>query len=356
MSLDSSTVTRWSGEGIRSFSAPLETLLDLLPTFSRAPLCVDLRPMSAARGSLPPILGGRRGVPAHRYLDAILVNPEWPAQRPVPIALVSKGYSLVQHRELVASLSRAIGKHIKGAPSLPCAVVLSEYGGRMKLRVTLPTDFKPPDGEPIVPTIECLNSVDRSRPLQVYLGWFRFICFNGLIVGEEFARLRKRHVRSLELADVQEAVSQQISRLARDAEVLKTWGATAVSDEALRAWVDGSLAKEWGLHAAARVWHISRTGFDCRVRPSDQQVPASHRRVERGGAVPGSKAPNGTAYRISQVLAFVAGQGAELEAVQQRLADIPALMRALLSEAPEAPVVRASSVRRVGRPNRRRVS
>lgn len=300
---------RWSGEPVRHFSAPLGALPDLLPTFSRAPLSIDLRPPSAARRLIPASFGGHRAVPGHKYLDAILLEPEWPGDPAIPIALVSKKYSLIQHRELVGALSVTLREHVEGTSDLPCDVVLSEYSGRMKLRIKLPSDFRPPDGEAIVPTFECLNSVDRSRPLHVYLGWFRFICSNGLIVGAEFARMQKRHVRSLELDDVQVAVSEQVARLTRDAEVLSAWWATSVSHQALRAWVDGPLAEGWGVQAAARVWHISLTGHDCRVRAADQKVPPSLREVERGDCVPGSAQPNSNAYRISQVLAFVAARG-----------------------------------------------
>jgi hypothetical protein len=270
-------VNRWAGEELRVTSTTLGRAADLLPTFTRAPLSIDLRPMSRPRRVLPPILGGRRGIPDHKYLDAILLNPdpEWPYERPLPIALVSKQYSLIQHRDLVVALTAALGEHVEHPRTLPCDVALSEYGGRMKLTVKLPSDFRPPDGEPIVPTLECLNSVDRSRPLQVYLGWFRFICSNGLIIGEEFARMRRRHVRSLELDDIQTTVSQHVSRLARDAETLSRWWDTPIGNEAVRAWVDGLVAKEWGVHAAARVLHITRTGRDCRVTTADQRVPPS---------------------------------------------------------------------------------
>lgn len=317
---------RWSGEELHVTSTVLGDAVKMLPSFRRTPLAADLRLASGGvRGRFASWLHNGGSPVAHRYLDAVLLTPRSVGEAEIPIAVVSRQYTLIPHRELVDTLLAAVSEQIPGAGGLACDVALSEYGGRMKLRVHLPPAFAPPDGEAIQPTIECLNSVDRSRPLQVYLGWFRLVCSNALIIGQEFARMHRRHVGTLELEDVHTAVSTALERLTRDADVLQSWWSTPVAGQTLRKWVDGPIAESWGVHAAARVLHIAGTGYDCRVHGRGR-VPASRRQVERTEPVPGSATPNDNAYRLSQVLAFLAGKWNEVERMQQRLCEIPLLM------------------------------
>jgi hypothetical protein len=48
--------------------------------------------------------------------------------------------------------------------------------------------------------------------------------------------------------------------------------------------------------------------------------------VEKGEQVPGSAVPNDNAYRLSQILAFVAGTRRDVDAIHERLAGIARLM------------------------------
>jgi hypothetical protein len=93
-----------------------------------------------------------------------MLRPETDGEPEVPIAFVSKQYSLISHRDLASLLAAALAEHVEDASHLTCDLTLSEYGGRMKLRIHLPKHIEAPDGEQIEPTLECLNSVDRSRP------------------------------------------------------------------------------------------------------------------------------------------------------------------------------------------------
>lgn len=60
-------------------------------------------------------------------------------------------------------------------------LVLSEYGERMHLRVVVPNhDILIQRREALMLEVHCFNSVDRSMALQVWLGWYRLVCSNGL--------------------------------------------------------------------------------------------------------------------------------------------------------------------------------
>ena len=110
----------------------------------------------------------------------------------MPIGVVSKRYALVQHTAVIEALENALRSEDVGSTDLRCRLTMSESGARMAMRVELPDEFafKAPDGHPMALTFECFNSVDRTVPLFALLGWFRFVCTNGLVIGITHASLR----------------------------------------------------------------------------------------------------------------------------------------------------------------------
>jgi Domain of unknown function (DUF932) len=322
---------RWSGESVSTLDCLLGEVGAKLPSFRRAPLTTDLRPLAKSRSWASALFNRVQPPPVgHRSLDAIIRLPDASISEEVPIALVSKRYSLIPHAGLTAAIIEALRTHFGDATTaMPCTMSLTEYGGRMHLRVLLPEQFTAPDKHNIRPTLECLNSVDRSRPLQVFLGWFRIVCSNGMVVGEALQNMKRRHIRSLELTDVSDAVTESVGRLTRESGLLKRWWNFPVNDGQLVSWIDGPLHQQWRVRAAARVLHIARTGRDGRLAdsgPRTQALPPSRRLMMRGPDVPGSQPPNDNAYRLAQVLAFVAAERIEVEARQSRLLEIPGLI------------------------------
>jgi hypothetical protein len=50
--------------------------------------------------------------------------------------------------------------------------------------------------------LECFNSVDGSTKFQAFMGWYRFVCSNGLIVGITQVDMRRRHIWGLDILDI----------------------------------------------------------------------------------------------------------------------------------------------------------
>ena len=73
-----------------------------------------------------------------------------------------------------------------------------------EIRATLPDSyaFLEANGQKMALTFECFNSVDRTVPLMAAVGWFRFVCRNGLVLGTTTARIRQRHSSPLNLEEV----------------------------------------------------------------------------------------------------------------------------------------------------------
>lgn len=73
------------------------------------------------------------------------------------------------------------------------------------------------------------NSYGLTWPLIVLLGAFRLVCTNGLVVGEKFFQLKKRHILELERMDFREQVKTALERFNNQVETWKKWGTRLLS-------------------------------------------------------------------------------------------------------------------------------
>ncbi len=88
------------------------------------------------------------------------------------------------------------------------------------------------------------------------IGWLRFICANGMVVGTATARMRQVHNTALDAKEIGATIRSGLANAAADLEQFKQWVQIPVSDELFRRWVDNELRKRWGVKAATRAYHI----------------------------------------------------------------------------------------------------
>jgi len=185
----------WEGSRVAELKGTLSELYGQIPIFSRHPF--------------------RSGGQENRYKDEIRREPLKIAEDPLPIATVSKTYALIQHRDLLSSMFRALRSLGIDVSELECTIYISEYGERMQWNCAVPNvDFDPGDGHPIVLRVNCLNSVDMTTVLEITLTWFRLICANGLMFGIRDSLLRRRHIQSLDPEHIASYLSDQLQQAA----------------------------------------------------------------------------------------------------------------------------------------------
>jgi len=197
-------------------------VLPRLPSFDRVPFATP-------------------GSADHGFLDAIVRRAEPGRGLPaVPVAVVSKRYQLLPHAEAadaVRAALAAIGVHPR---DMQAEASLTAYGARLWLAVRLPRehDYDPGDGHPLALRLVCLNSVDGSTPLRMLLGWYRFVCANGLAVGTT-ARNGLVHREGMMPADVAPLIQAGLELAGREKQALREWRATPVPAPRLGAFADG---------------------------------------------------------------------------------------------------------------------
>ena len=237
---------------------------------------------------------------------------------------------LVQHTSVVAALENALRSADIELRDLQCRLTLSESGARMGIRVELPERFafSAPDGHAMALTFECFNSVHRTVPFFALLGWFRFVCSNGLVVGTTHASLRHDHRPPLRIDELEPVLTEGLAAAAYDRERLTESMASCVSADALSTWVDGPVAKAWGAFAAARVHAMRPPGLT--ASRAGRQKGAPHARgILQPRPVPGADGPRTDSYGLAQALAWVAARRNE---VAERVAwrgEIPKLLAQL---------------------------
>jgi hypothetical protein len=298
--------THWLGEDVEQIDTTLDQIEQLLPVFVRS------------------------GLGKNRFLDLIVREG---GQEPLPVATVSKRYTLVQHADATNAVTAEIRRHRIDPAGVPAHLLISEYGSRIALRATLPDEysFTPPDGHKTALAFECFNSVDRSVPLMAAVGWFRFVCSNGLVVGTASAKVRQRHLPPLNIGEIAEVLTEGLAVAIHERKAFAKWSGTRVAHRALVSWVDGTVAEAWGPYAAARVYAIATTGEDGTPERVFRTVAPHERSLIKTTPVPGAKASCDDAYGIAQVLAWIAAQRNNVAERLEWRAEIPALMAKLVA-------------------------
>jgi len=227
-----------------------------------------------------------------------------------PVALVSKDYEHISHREFLQTFVGELGKYGIRPGDVSIAAICDPWGARMmaQIRVDLEEFSFSPDGHQVNLSLYCFNSVDASTRLRVLLGWLRMVCSNGMIVGEFAGSISGRHDDRLDLDREIKSFHQQFEKRLQQQEKLTRLAGKRIEEPALRDWVDNRVQKTWGPNNAARLWHILRTGHDALCPPGKAEAAPSLRKLEMRDPVPGAPEQSQTAYDVYQAMTWMAGR------------------------------------------------
>ena len=341
----------WYGREINSWEGTLGELLDKIPDFEQVPYAIADEGINP---NLDMIVRDR----LKPHSGELLPNTD---QVQMPVAIVSKKYQLVQHHHVINALVSALAKNKFDLDSLMAELCLTQFGERMWFSLTLPTYsldlpsnmfFEPADKYPLNLTVNALNSVDKTTALEINLFWYRLVCGNGMVYGDNI-KFKEIHLTdSLNPDAIEEFVRYQLEReqLRAQHQLLTKWQEAQVtilrlsdakpSSGQIEKWLEKSVSNKWGVHAAARAYHIAKTGCDGKFIINTDKNKKKKKRVKFNEltldpktetSVPGAFAPVRNAYDISQVLGWLASQQATVQKQLNWMADIPTLMRSLLT-------------------------
>jgi len=144
--------------------------------------------------------------------------------------------------------------------------------------------------------------------------------------------LRRRHVQSLDPDEIASYLREELQKVTAEKSLYREWFRHSVTEKSIFDWVNESVLKKWGLHAAARVWHIVTTGMDGDVQQASNRKP-HELQLKSMREVPGACAPVSNLFHVSQVLSWIAGTRTNVQEQLQYIRDIPSLMEPLTRQA-----------------------
>ncbi len=249
----------------------------------------------------------------------------------VPVGVVSRDYALLQHSSVCDEAKKALEDAKIDPAKVSAELRLTELGERMKLSLRLPDNylFDPGDKFPVTVRLECLNSVDGSTRFRAVMGWFRLVCSNGLTIGITQSESDRRHVGDFQFGDIGNILRGGLGEYKLERDTLIRWQNLEVGPTKLRAWVDTDLRVGWGFKAAARAFHIATSGRDVTVLGPYRGYRPTNVRVETSDAVPGAPEESTSLFDVSQVLAWLAKERADIQEQMDWREQIPSLIAPL---------------------------
>jgi len=321
------TIPLWSGEPVRITKGSPATLTKMIPNFDRRPFS-----MSSIGSSPAEQPKGASSLGENDLYDLIVRLPLNEQEAEIPVGAVSKHYKLVQHRDLFELACEAIKAASIDLEHLEATLELSVFGSKMAITFTLPKefDFEPGDGQNLNLQFHCVNSVDGRSRLRIMLGWFRFVCGNGLVVGTALLGQRFIHNEYLDLPDLGHVLTDGLKSAEQEKASFTKWMGTPIEESRLVKWSDGPLRDEWGPFAAARVHLICRTGCDGRFARQGEKAPPHRKGMIPMAHVPGAPLRAENAYHVAQALSWIARSKRDIQDQLDGMIAIPKLMDLLL--------------------------
>jgi len=316
---DTDAPDRWKGAPVVEKTGVIAEIMPLLPEFDTRMLSISGEGLSVLN-------------PSYRV---VYRKPTADADLPLPVGVVSRKYRLVQHAKVLEVAVNALNKAGVNTDDLQVQLRITENGERMSLGLLFPDDQRysvslKGNGDTMRLRLQCLNSVDGSVRFMAFLGWYRFVCSNGMMVGITKLDIRQRHYIGLDIDRVGAVLSHGLPLLEREKKLYVRWRNAGVEADGARGWIDGPLRKRWGVKLAARTFHIVRTGSDAdfalpfeRGKPSDKTMIATK-------SVPGLHGPAANAFDVSQALSWLAKERRNVQEQVELMMEIPEMMEELM--------------------------
>jgi hypothetical protein len=165
-------------------------------------------------------------------------------------SIVSKDYKLIRHEDAVQRIESAINKN-RNLGKYITRTKFYNHGGRMcRTYRFYKKSVEIKKGDTINPQLHLFNSYDVTWPFIVIIGAFRFVCANGLVVGEKYLHIRKRHVYHFDQMDIEEQVATALKRFNLQTNQWKRWTEIKLNE---KIYANVMKAMKFGKKAVAKI-------------------------------------------------------------------------------------------------------
>ncbi len=320
----------WNGSPVTQYDGTMMDLRECIPLYERRTFGPALHRI--ADRLLDPLFETPAAISGiNTFHDVIVRMPLNSDAVEIPVGVVSKQYALIQHRTLFDEASKAIKRVGINLSETTVQLSMTAFGERMHLAILLPEKYNMVLNDDVLGLrLECFNSVDGSMKFTCIIGWLRFVCSNGLVVGVADTYYKQRHNRNLEMNDIAAMLGAGIAATTGEMESYLGWSKKQITEDTLEKWTNEHLAKRWGVKAAARAWHITRSGCDVSFADPFEKGLPTEKTVRVESVVPGAILPGNTVYAVAQSLAWLAKERRDIQEQLQMKREIHELLKPLL--------------------------
>ncbi|RZB36382.1 MAG: hypothetical protein SRB2_02207 [Desulfobacteraceae bacterium Eth-SRB2] len=138
-------------------------------------------------------------------------------------SIVSKDYKLIRHEDAVQRIESTIDENLELGKYKTVTEFYNDGGRMCRTYRFYKKSVEIKKGDKVNPELHLFNSYDITWPFIVLIGAFRFVCANGLVVGEKYLHFRKRHVFDFEQMDIKKQVSTALNRFNLQTNQWKRW-------------------------------------------------------------------------------------------------------------------------------------
>ena len=175
-----------------------------------------------------------------------IVNPEIDKV----YSIVSKDYKLIRHEDAVQRIERIIDENLELGKYKTDTEFYND-GARMRMIYRFyEKSVEIKKGDTVNPELHLFNSYDITWPFIILIGAFRFVCANGLVVGEKYLYFRKRHVYHFDQMDIKEQVATAFKRFNLQTKQWKSWTELRLTE---KTHADVLKAMKFGKKATAEI-------------------------------------------------------------------------------------------------------
>jgi hypothetical protein len=308
----------WSGSSVSKIRDSLEGIQSVIPFFSSQPFGTP----------------HKKGYATNPNLYEIIREPLVDVEKPVPVGVVSGRYELIQHHTVLKSAADAVEQAGIQLKDTELEVWITQFAERMALNILFPEGEEysmnvGDSGDSMRLRLQCFNSVDGSLKFMAFLGWFRFICSNGLIMTISKVNVKKRHDSFLKIDDLKDVIAVGLTSIKKEKRQYELWRNTNVEMDIIRKWVDGPLKEKWGVRLAARAFHIVNTARDAEFANPFEKGKPSEKTLISGSRVAGISDETVNVFTISQILSWLAKERRDIQEQVACMRDIPILLEIL---------------------------
>jgi hypothetical protein len=142
-------------------------------------------------------------------------------------------YQPISHEEIIFLTEQAAANHPEyGKPVM--SVDLFADGGKLKVQAKFP-DVRYNIGsnvdDYVNPTIDVFSSYDLGWKYGGRFGAYRLVCSNGLTVGKIFESFKRRHLTSLDPAELSKSIGSGMTLFSEQTELWKNWAQEKISQK-----------------------------------------------------------------------------------------------------------------------------